>query len=63
MTVEVERLVRTNQECGAEFADNRKPARDEQNLTCASETELKQLYHPPVLTVYGTLVRHYPSRC
>jgi hypothetical protein len=32
MTVEAERLVRTNHECGAVFADNRKPALDEQNL-------------------------------
>lgn len=58
-----EHLVCTNHECGAEFVVKRKPALEKQTLFCACGRELKKLYQPPVLTVFGTVVRKCPTRC
>jgi hypothetical protein len=63
MIVEAERLVCANHKCGAEFVVGTKPALEKQNARCCCGSELKKLYHPPVLTVYGTLVRECPTRC
>jgi hypothetical protein len=54
MIVEAERLVCTNHECGAEFVVTRKPAIEKQKPRCCCGSELKKLYHSPVLRVLGT---------
>jgi len=53
MIVEAERLVCTNPECRAEIIVVRKPALEKQNLRCACGSELKGIYHPPVVTALG----------
>jgi hypothetical protein len=63
MIVEAEYLICPNHECGGEFVVKRKPAIEKQHLSCACGSELKKLYHSPVLTVYGTLIRHGPTKC
>jgi hypothetical protein len=63
MIVEAECLVCLNHECGGEFVVKRKPAIEKQNARCWCGSELKKPYHPPVLTVIGTLIRHGPTGC
>jgi len=63
MIVEEERLVCTCHECGAEFAVKRKPALKKQNVRCVCGSEMKKLYHSPVLTVFGTVIRECPTKC
>jgi hypothetical protein len=54
MLVEAKRLVCTNQECKAEIIVVKKPALEKQNLRCSCGSELKRIYHPPVVTALGT---------
>ena len=49
-----EHFVCTSHECGAELVVKAKPAISRQNMRCACGSDLKRLYRPPVLTVYGT---------
>ncbi len=63
MIVKAERFVYANHKCGAELAVKRKPALEKQNARCCCGGELKKFYHPPVLAVWGTLVKHCPTRC
>jgi len=63
MIVEKERLVCTNLECRGEIVVGRKPALEKQKLCCACGSELKKLYHPPMLRLFGTLVRNCPTKC
>jgi hypothetical protein len=55
MIVAEERLVCSCHECGAELVVKRKPAVEKQNLRCACGSELKKIYHPPLLSIYGTV--------
>jgi len=55
MIVEAKRLVCTNHECRAEIIVVRKPAHEKQNLRCACGSEFKRIYHPPAVTVLGTV--------
>jgi hypothetical protein len=55
MLVEAKRLVCTNHECGAEIIVVKRPALEKQNLSCACGSELKRIYHPPVVTALGTV--------
>jgi len=55
MIVEAERLVCANLECRAEIIVVKKPAIENQNLRCACGSELKKIYHPPKVTVLGTV--------
>jgi hypothetical protein len=55
MVVEAKRLVCTNHECGAEIIVVKKPALEKQNLRCACGSELKRIYHTPVVTALGTV--------
>jgi len=54
MIAEEDRIACTNHKCGAEFVVKRKPALEKQNLCCSCGSELKKIYHPPVLMVFGT---------
>jgi hypothetical protein len=63
MTVDEERLVCIDHECGAEFKVRRKPALKKIKLRCACGGELKRFYHPPVLTFYGTVIGKCPTKC
>jgi hypothetical protein len=63
MIAEAEHLVCTNPECREEIVVGRRPALKKQTLRCAWGGELKKQYHPPVLTVYGTVFRECPTRC
>jgi hypothetical protein len=63
MIVAEELLVCTRLECGAEFVVKREPAIKKQNVLCACGSELKKIYHPPVLTVFDTVARPCPDRC
>ena len=59
------RRICTNPECRAEIIVEKNPAADTQNLRCACGSDLKKLYHRPVLKVYGRLAdlsRHFPNR-
>jgi len=62
MSAEGEGLVCANHERGAELVVGKKPATEKPELGCFCGSELKKLYHPPVLTVFGTLVGECPSR-
>jgi hypothetical protein len=53
--VEAKRLVCTNQECKAEIIVVKKPTFEKLNLRCACGSELKRIYHPPVVTALGTV--------
>jgi len=55
MIVEAKRLVCTNHECRAEIIVVRRPAIEKQNLRCACGSEFKKIYHPPKVTVLGTV--------
>jgi hypothetical protein len=55
MLVEAKRLVCTNQECKAEIIVVKKPALENQNLRCACGSELKKIYHTPMVTALGTV--------
>jgi hypothetical protein len=55
MIVEVKRLVCSNHECRAEIIVVRKPAIEIRNFRCACGSEFKRIYHPPVITVLGTV--------
>ena len=55
MIIQAERLICTNHECRAEIIVVRKPALEKQNLRCACGSEFKRIYHPPVVTVLGTV--------
>ena len=55
MIVEAKRLVRTNHECRAEIIVVKKPALEKQNLRCSCGSELKKIYHPPLVTALGTV--------
>jgi hypothetical protein len=55
MLVEAKRLVCTNHECKAEIIVVKRPALEKQNLRCACGSELKRIYHPPVVTALGTV--------
>jgi hypothetical protein len=59
MIVEAKRLVCVNQECRAEVIVVRKPASEKQNLRCACGSELKRIYHPPVVTAFGTVLGNF----
>jgi hypothetical protein len=63
MIVEEECLVCINHECGAEIVVRRKLALKKVKLRCPCGSELKRLYHPPVLRLFGTVVRGCPPRC
>jgi hypothetical protein len=54
MIAEEECLVCTNHECGAEFVIRRKPAIEKQKPRCCCGSELKKLYHLPLLRVLRT---------
>jgi hypothetical protein len=54
MSVEEECLACSNHECGAEFVIRRKPAIEKQKPRCYCGSELKKLYHSPVLSVLRT---------
>ena len=49
-----EHLVCSCHECGAELVVKTRPAVDHQNMRCACGNDLKKVYRPPRLTVYGT---------
>jgi len=55
MIIQAERLICTNHECRAEIIVVRKPAIEKQNLRCACGSEFKKIYHPPKVTVLGTV--------
>jgi hypothetical protein len=55
MLVETKRLVCANRECRAEIIAIKKPALEKQNLRCACGSEFKKIYHPPTVTVLGTV--------
>jgi hypothetical protein len=55
MLAEAKRLVCTNRECRAEIIVVKKPALEKQNLHCACGSELKKIYHPPVVAALGTI--------
>lgn len=55
MIVEAKRLICTNHECRAEIIVVKKPALENQNLRCACGSEFKRIYHPPKMTVLGTM--------
>jgi hypothetical protein len=59
MLVEAKRLVCTNHECGAEIIVVKKPAFEKQNLRCACGSELKKIYHLPVVTAFGTVADNF----
>jgi hypothetical protein len=48
-----DRLVCTCHECGAQFIVKTKPAIEKQKMYCACGSDLKKVYHPPTVTVYG----------
>jgi hypothetical protein len=54
MNIEEECFVCTNHECGAAFVIRRKPAIEKQKPRCCCGSELKKLYHSPVLRVLKT---------
>jgi hypothetical protein len=63
MIVAEEHLVCTRLECGAEFVIKREPAIKKQNALCACGSELKKIYHSPVLKVFETAAGPFPNRC
>jgi hypothetical protein len=63
MIVEEECLVCIDHACVAEFVVRRKLALKKEKLRCACGSELKRLYHSPVLRLFGTVVRGCPPKC
>jgi hypothetical protein len=53
-----ESLTCTRRECGGEFVIKTKPAIEKQNMRCTCGSDLKKVYHSPVLTIYGTTPPH-----
>jgi hypothetical protein len=63
MDLASESLVCTHPECRGEFVIKTKPAIEKQTMRCTCGSDLKKVYHSPVLTVYGTTPPHNQFPC
>jgi hypothetical protein len=58
-----ETLACTRLECGGQFVIKTKPTVEKQNMSCTCGSDLKKVYHTPVLTIYGTTPPHDQFPC